>query len=515
MKLFSAFWIRIVLAAAAVAAGAYFYFGNGSDSSAKSYVVAERKNIVQEVNVTGRVNPASSIDLAFEKSGKIKRIYAAVGSEVAAGATIIELENGDASASLLAARAAEKAAIAKLAELRAGTRAEELAIAETKVRNAERALEDARKNLVDKIFDAYTKSDDAVRNKADQLFSNPKSTNPQLNFTVADFSLKNDIETGRYGAESTLVLWQSTLATLSVESDLGQFVSSANTNLEKIKSFLEKISLAVNSLSAGASLSQTTIDSWKSDISTARTNVNTAVGNLSAANEKLRNASSALDLARNELSLTKAGATAEAIAQQEAAVEKATADVAAAISSLEKTILRSPVNGIVSKIDADAGEIVQSSVAIAGIISNSQFKIEADVPEADIAKIKAGNEARVTLDAYGSGVIFEAKVVSIEPAERIIDGVATYKTTFQFSKEDPRIRSGMTANIEVISAKKNNVIAVPARAVYTKDGKKYANIYIDEKRSEERLLEIGIQGSDGNVEVLSGLNEGEKVLTNR
>src|SRR3989344_455665 len=505
----------IVFSVAVLAAASYFYFENSKDSTDNVFVVAGRKNIVQAVSVTGRVNPASNIELAFEKSGKIKRIYVEVGSQVYAGQIMIELENGDAAANLAAAKAAQKAAEAKLSELKTGARAEELAISETKVKNAENALEDAKKNLVDKIFDAYTKSDDAVRNKADQLFSNPKSVIPQLNFSVSDFSLENDIKSDRSLAEKTLTDWQTSLSALNTGSDLNAYVAEAENNLEKIKNLFEKITLAVNSLTSGASLSQTTIDGWKADISTARTNINTAIGNLSAANEKLRSSLSALNLTKDELTLTKAGPTPEAISSQEAAVKKAKADVAAAVSSFEKTILRSPVSGTVSKIDADAGEIVQASVAIAGVISNAMFKIEADIPEADIAKIKTGDEARVSLDAYGSGTFFNAKVVSIEPAERIIDGVATYRTTFQFNKDDERIRSGMTANIGIITAQKNNALAIPARTIYTKNGQKYVNVYLDENKHEERHIEIGIQGSDGNVEIISGIFEGEKILTSK
>src|SRR3990167_7112758 len=319
--------ILIVFSAViALAIASYFYFGYSEDGTYNAFVVASRKNIVQEVSVTGRVNPASNIELAFEKSGKIKKIYVEVGSRVYAWQTMIELENGDATASLAAAKATLKASEAKLAEMKAGARAEELAISETKVKNAESALDDAKKNLVDKIFDAYTKSDDAIRNKADQLFSNPKSTNPQLNFSVNDFSLENDIKSDRSLAEKTLTDWQISLSALNTEGDLNAYVAEAGNNLEKI-------SLAVNSLTSGASLSQSTIDGWKTDISTARTNINTAVGNLSAANEKLRSSLSALNLTKDELTLTKAGPTPEAISSQEAAVEKAQADVAAAVSS--------------------------------------------------------------------------------------------------------------------------------------------------------------------------------------
>lgn len=510
-KFFRKYRVTAVVVAVLLA-GVYFYFGKNKNEPAQAFAIAEIKDIEQIVGVTGRVNPASSIDLAFEKSGKIKRIYADVGSQVFAGQTIIELENGDAAASLAAAKASLKAAEAKLAELKAGARIEELAIAETKVKNAVSALDDAKKNLVDKIFDAYTKSDDAVRNKADQLFSNPKSSSPQVNFPINGVSLENNIELGRYAAETALTDWQGSLASLNIAVNLSSYMTESGNNLEIIKNLLEKISLAVNALVAGPSLSQTIIDGWKGDISIARTNINTAIGNLSAANEKFRNSLSALALSQNELALTKAGSTPEAISQQEASVEKEAADVAASLSALSKTIITSPVNGTVYKMDADAGEIVQASAVIAGVISNTKFKIEADVPEADIAKLHIGDGAKVTLDAYGNGIFFNAKIVSIDPAEKIIDGVATYRTTLQFTAEDPRIKSGMTANIDISTAKKIGAVSLPARTIFTKNNKKYVTVALAENKTEEREIQTGIQGVDGSVEIISGLQVGEKVL---
>lgn len=510
-KFLSKFWV-ITVVVVAILAGLYFYFGKNKNEPMLSFVIAEIKDTEQIVGVTGRVSPASSIDLAFEKSGKIKRIYVDVGSRVFAGQTIIELENGDATASLAAAKASLRAAEAKLAELKAGARIEEIAVAETKVKNAAGALDDAKKNLVDKIFDAYTKSDDAVRNKTDQLFSNPKSSNPQVNFSINGVSLENDIESGRYAAETAITSWQSSLVSLNIAMDLNSYVIEAGNNLEIIKNLLEKISLAVNALVAGPSLSQTTIDGWKGDISTARTNINTAIGNLSAANEKFHNSLSALALSQNELALTKAGSTPEAISQQEASVEKAAADVAANLSALAKTIITSPVNGTVYKMDADAGEIVQASAVIAGVISNTKFKIEADVPEADIAKLHVGNSAKVTLDAYGNEIFFEAKIISIDPAEKIIDGVATYNTTFQFAEENQMIKSGMTANVDVSTAKRENAVTLPARATFTKNNKKYVTVVLDENKTEEREIQTGIQGVDGSIEIISGLSAGEKIL---
>lgn len=80
-----------------VIAGGYFIFGGGNDVPQKAVTVS-RGDVVEEVSVTGKVVPAKSINLAFEKSGRITRISAQVGNNVVRGEILAQLENGDLSA---------------------------------------------------------------------------------------------------------------------------------------------------------------------------------------------------------------------------------------------------------------------------------------------------------------------------------------------------------------------------------------------------------------------------------
>src|SRR3989338_8160520 len=136
------------IAAVVVLAGAYFYFF-GSDEPELVTANALRGNLVQIVSVTGRVKPAESVNLAFEKGGRVAWKNAEVGDKIFAG------QSAD-----------------------------------------------------DDLHDAFTKSDDAVRNKVDQFISNPTSSSPQLNFTVSDANLESDIEWERIGFESMLNSWE-------------------------------------------------------------------------------------------------------------------------------------------------------------------------------------------------------------------------------------------------------------------------------------------------------------------
>ncbi len=502
-------WIlssAILLILAAVS----FYIAGRNSSSVYNTVIADRGNIRQEVSVTGKIKPVSAADLAFEKTGKVSRIYAEVGDKIPAGKILAELDRSELLTQLAEARANFEAQAAKLTELRNGTRPEEIQIQEVKVSNAETALADARQYLIDKINESYTKSDDAIRNTADQFFNSPRSSNPQLSFSPSDGILKSKLENDRANLESLLVSWNDGLKDLNLGSDLNSFASSANYNLNQVKDFMKNAALVVNVLTPNSNLTQTTIDSWKSGVSAARTAVNTGLANLSAALEKMRSAQSSLDLEKNQLLLKKAGSTQETISAQEAQISQASAKVENIQAQIEKTFLRSPVSGTVVRQDAKVGEVVSGNLNVISVISEDNLKIEANIPEVDIGKIKTGDPATVALDAF-PGEYFSGKVSYIDPGETVIEGVTTYKVTMYFDSEDVRIRSGMTADIDILTAEKSDVIVIPQRAVIVKNGDRSVSL-LSGKTVREVSVETGIRSFEGMVEITSGLSGGEEVI---
>ena len=490
----------------------YLFFGSSKDSL-YAYTRAIKGDVIQEVSVTGRVKPSENVSLAFERGGRITSINVEVGDKVSRGEILVRLDNSELLAQLAGAEASLKVQQAKLNELKAGTRQEQIQIQEGNVASAKISLEDSKKILINSLSDAFTKSDDAIRNKIDQFFNNPKSQNPTLTFNLADGQLKNDIELGRSGAESVLNDWKILVDGLIMGNNLELLTNTSIKNLNVIKLLLDKIASGVNSLTSTASLSQSTIDTYKSNVSTARTNVNLAISGLSSAYEGYGSAKSSLSLQENQLILERAGATVEQIAGQEAQVEKMIADIDNFKAQIAKTYLRSPINGVITKQDTKLGEIVSAGAIIVSIIGNQQYEIEVNVPEADIAKIKVGDTARVTLDAYGSDTIFDVHVIFIDPAETMVDNVATYKITLQFDKKEDMIKSGMTANIDILTNKKEGVLILPQRAVLTRDGEKFVQLNTGKNFIEDRKIEVGLKGSDGNIEIVSGLSEGDEVVS--
>ncbi len=192
-------------------------------------------------------------------------------------------------------------------------------------------------------------------------------------------------------------------------------------------------------------------------------------------------------------------------------IRQAELDIQDTYVDMGQRTIKSPVNGIVTEVKPDVGENISAGTPVISIISSDKYEIEANVPEADMAKIKVGAETDVTLDAYGSDEVFKAKVVSINPSETLIDGVATYKTKFQFVGNDSRIKSGMTASLDIKGDYKDNVISVPQRSVVTRGDEKFVQVIVDEAIVEKKVT-TGLRGSDGSIEIVSGLKVGDEVV---
>jgi RND family efflux transporter MFP subunit len=231
-----------------------------------------------------------------------------------------------------------------------------------------------------------------------------------------------------------------------------------------------------------------------------------------SAESELTNTINNLEAAKNELIIKKSGNSRQDIETQQAIVRGAEARVRLQRWQYQKTLITAPFAGIVAKIDARLQETVAANKEVVSVIGSGSFAIEAFIPEADISKVKTGDIAEVTLDAYQKDAIFSARVATIDTIETIIEGVTTYKVKLVFENEDSRIRSGMTANINIIGESKSDAIVVPERAIKRSGKGKIVRVVKEGGVIEERSVETGIRGANGQTEVITGLSEGEIVV---
>ncbi|MBU3968842.1 biotin/lipoyl-binding protein [Patescibacteria group bacterium] len=220
---------KIIIGVVVVIIILFILFGGGKEELYE-FIITEKGSLIQEVDVTGRIKPVTEVELAFKNSGKIGQVYVDVRDRVFAGQILLRLDNADSYAQLQWAEAQLKAQEAKLDELKRGSRPEEIQIQIVKVDNAKRSLNDAKQGVIDKIQDGYIKSDDAIRNKADQLFNNPRSDNPDLKLSNTGSQSEIDLEWKRFIIEKIFSPWKTSLDNLSMSSNLESEILTAKKN---------------------------------------------------------------------------------------------------------------------------------------------------------------------------------------------------------------------------------------------------------------------------------------------
>ncbi len=520
-----------------------------NDSSSYDFVTPQIGNIQEEVKSSGLVKAADDVNLVFERSGKIAQINVKVGDKVIAGQVLASLSSADLAAQLAQARAAYDAQLVKLQELKNGARSEDLNVSQTQVDSANKSLIDAQSNLdnvktkaaldvsnlygksQDALNDAYAKAFDAVDIKVINLFSNPNSDSPQFIVPISTSqTATSDLSWQIIPAQKDLDDFKNQIDNLGSEPAAIDMALADNLKrLDNTKSFLKKISLALNDAIVSGNFSQATINAYKSSTNAALSEVNVAAGAINSqiqalASQKTLNtnlitqatnqvnaANNGLTLATSQLNLKKAGASKEQLGAQQAYVDQAQASVDSAAAQLAKAVLVSPINGTVSAQNGHAGELTPSALPIVSLLSDAKFQIDTQVAEKDIAKIKIGQTANVVLDAYGNGQEFPLTVIAIDPASTLVDGSSVYKVTLEFNAQGAEIKQGLTANIKFLTNNQQNVLTIPASAL-VKDGLK-TYVIVDNKTAagEKRAVEVGISSSDGLVEIKSGLNQSDRV----
>ncbi len=306
----------------------------------------------------------ASSDLSFQLAGQVTSVPVAIGQSVTIGQTLVALDQSALSASRAGAAANLAAAEARLAALTAGTRPEQVAIDQTAVTQAQEALRDA-------IRTAYITADDAVHNKADQFIVNPRSASPQLAFTVPDQTLANAVQQERADLEAVFSEWGTTVngSALATEDPIANGARS-QVALAKVGAFLDDAARALSESPSSAALPLATLQGYEASITAARQSISGSMTSITGA-------TTALKTARGVLTLAQAGATSNDLAAAQAAVDAARATLSGIDVQLGQSVLRSPVSGIVTQLNARVGQTVVPGQIVASVESAGGSKASA------------------------------------------------------------------------------------------------------------------------------------------
>ncbi|MCX8016127.1 MAG: efflux RND transporter periplasmic adaptor subunit [Patescibacteria group bacterium] len=470
------------------------------------FASVEKGSLKEIVSTTGRVVSSQNVDLSFKKSGRVVYLNADVGKKVKAYSTLAKIDCADLEQNLRNAEILLATAQNNLEKLKsqyqqllredALNKSYEDALiilasfyqqAPTILENIraiyfENDLSDGSKNNITYYSD-YNSSFILTPAKAETLYNEIKNL---LTQAIDKYQIAQ-----RGSGEERFNAIEIGYSLLVKIADL---IKTGRDPIIYLNNFLiqnnlthNKTSTITNHLQQLTTYSQT-IDSYLQNLLIIRNQINTQK-----------------DLLNNY---------PFDIKSQELTVKQYQNNLEDARNKVADCYLTAPFDGVITKFDLQIGQMVTANIPVASLIADNQYEIETLISEIDIAKIKVGNKAKITLDAYGPNKIFEAQVIHLDPAATLVEGVPTYKAKLQFiNVNNDEIKAGMSANIDIITQEKENVLMIPRRAVISSNGTKMVRVwYKDAKTIEERKVETGITGENAMVEILNGLNEGEMII---
>jgi RND family efflux transporter MFP subunit len=181
--------------------------------------------------------------------------------------------------------------------------------------------------------------------------------------------------------------------------------------------------------------------------------------------------------------------------------------------AIRDTVLRAPFPGIVTSVPTVVPGIVLSATDYFEIVNPETIEFVAEVDEADIAKVQVGQSATLTLDAFPDEIL-NSTVTSIAYASKQGESGTVFEVTFAVNpaQTTQQLRLGMNGDIAIELESKAAVLTVPLIVTRQRDGKVYVDVRTGAHSYEEREIQIGLE-TDENVEVLSGLQEEDEVLS--
>jgi len=465
----------------------------------------ERGTITQEVSETGKIKKGEEIDLNFENSGKIEKIYVKVGDNVTANQDLAKLDTSQLYIQLKEAEANFDVINAKKSDAQISLKDAQDKL-EDAIAAADKTIEEDYKDALATLDDAYLKTYNAlifINYLRDTYFN--RGDEQSINVLEDKVKIErafNQIKSYTETAKSSLKDEDIDIALSKTEDAL----SDVKIGLEEARKEMETIVYK----DIISSTNKSALDTHKLNINTVYASVISAQQNISLA--KINNKTN-IDTAQSTISSLENQLKQSETGLYQAQLSQAQAQISLLENQINDATLKSPIEGQITKVNKGEGELVQptSQDAFVTVLPKVSFELETNIYEEDVIKMEIGNPVEISLIAI-PGKVFNGKVAVIDPAEELIEGVVYYKVTIVFDEELPQsAKPGMTADVKIITSEKENVLTVPQETIQKKNGNKIIQVYKN-KKTEDREVVTGLEVSDGLVEIVSGLQEGEKII---
>jgi HlyD family secretion protein len=492
------FGIAAVLIVAAAITGAVYMRSKAAGTTPVSNVstaAVQRGSLAASVNAAGNITAHQQADLSFGQSATVKTINVKVGDRIKAGQVLAEQDTSDLALQLRNAEVSLKVAQAKYAQAKNPNTEQDIATARAQLESAQAAFDKLKAGPSQADLASSQAQVASAQAAYDAAVKSAGTTSSSAASTAAAFE-KARIALEKAQGDYDKVSWRGDVAA----SSQAQALQSATIDYEQARAAYDA-QAATAASSANSSLAQ------------ARSQLQQAQSNLS----KLQNQVTAADVAASQAQLTQAknnldkllaGPDANSLDIAQSGVDQAQISLDQAKLKLAQAQIVAPFDGVVTQVNIKLGQNASSASAIQ-IADLDNLEIVVNMAEVDVNRAKVGQEAVVTLDAVPD-VTLQGTVSLIAPAGVMSQGVVNYPVTIALKNPPAGVKTGMTANLNIIVDQRDNVLTVPNRAVRTQGRQKVVTVLF-----EGQNIQVPVQtglSNDTSTEIVSGLKEGDEVV---
>jgi len=428
------------------ALAAYLLFFTGTQTVEDTEVAAKLPTVTvasaantsgdSTFTAVGTLAAVSEAKLQTETGGRIVGVYTELGATVRAGTIIARLEGASESAQLLQAQGAYEAALAGSAQGNVGI---------NEAQNAKKAAQDS---AVTTYKNAYTTVSGIVFTSLDQFYSNPNSQIPGVKINGANTSLQN---TERVKLQTTLRDWQTKSTSLTTASNLKADLNEAEANTKQVLVLVDDFIRAFTVSSPNSAYTKDQYQALGASFNGLRSQLVGTLASIDAAR-------SALNAADEAINRAQIAGTGSQVSSADAQIKIALGSLRSAQANYEKTLVRTPITGVVNALYLKAGEYAGPSTPAAIIANNNQgLEVSTSVSQEESVLIKVGNEVKI--DKVATGTI-AAIGGSIDPT--------TGKVAVKISvDENESLQNGSAVSVVFTTEKSSDTseISIPLSAV--------------------------------------------------
>jgi HlyD family secretion protein len=449
------FVVAAVVVVVAALGGVYFWKTRQAALAAQQsqgrQVAVRQGTLVATVSASGSIAPEAQVTLNFQTPGTVDQVNVVVGQKVIAGEVLAQLDIAELALALQQAQQAYIAQQISYSQTVAGPKPYELAAAQAQLASAKA-----------QYTDTQTPNDSVVAQALAQL-KKAENDVKQAEDTY------NDVVVGRATAKEYGVRG----------GGLGKAEEQMRAQLEVLRAARDSAQVAYDRAVRGST------------------------------NAQIRAAYAAVQQA--QANLDRLATDADRIAISKAQLEQARITYEQAKLRFDRASLTAPFDGEVGQINITRGGSSSGPLGAVMLVDTSRFHIDVNVDEIDIAKLKVGQAVNVSTDALPD-VPITGKIDRIAPVATNQAGVVSYQVRIQVDPTSAPLRSGMSANVTIVTETRADVLIVPNWAIRIDraTGKAYVN-RLEGTTAREVEVKTGLR-NENDSEVMSGVQEGDMII---